>query len=122
MTPFDIAKSLSEKTELEYDISDYNAFMINRIMSNTMDTLFFAEVMNRYHHLNSNVQRDFYLHGLTKKKRYGKWNKSIAINTDVQLIMNHFNCNFSVATSYYNIMNDDAINKLRKIMSQGGSK
>jgi len=120
VSPFDISKSLQEKNGLEYDISKYDSFMINRIMSNTMDTLFFAEAMNRYYHLSKEQQRDFYLHGITKGKRFGKFNKKISINIDTHMIMNYYQCNLKVAESYLKLMNESALQNLREKTKHGG--
>lgn len=122
VSPFDISKTLTEKTTLEYDIGDYNPFMINRIMSNTLDTLFFAEVMNRYYHLSKAQQRDFYLYGVPKGKRFGKWNSKLNINKDVSLIMQYYQCNLKVAERYLTLMNESSIKILREKMNHGGSK
>lgn len=119
---FDIANSLNDKTEIEYDISKYDPFMINRFMSNTMSTIFFAEAMNRYYHLSKTQQRDFYLYGIPKGKRFGKWNKKISINTDTQMIMNYYHCNLKVAESYLKLMNESALQNLREKTNNGGGK
>ena len=74
-SPFDIAKSLNEKTDLEYPISDYSPWMINKIFSLTKDTLFFANAMNKLYLLDVDVQRDFYKTAVPKGKRYAKWHK-----------------------------------------------
>jgi len=121
-SPFDIVKSLNEKTDFEYDIKDYSAFMINRIMSNTLDTLFFAEAMNRFYDLDKGIQRDFYWYGLPKSKRFGKYHKAIVINNDVKMIMDHYVVNQKVAESYFKLMNDSAIQQLREGMNYGGRK
>lgn len=122
ISPFDVVKSLNEKTELEYDMKEYSGFMINRIMSNNLDTLFFAEAMNRLNTLPTYMQRDFYWHGLPKAKRFGKYNKALAINNIVALIMTHYTVNQKVAESYYKLMDESALIQLRESMNYGGAK
>ena len=120
-SPFDIVSHLNSKTELEYDIKEYNPFMINKIMSNTIDTLFFADAMNRFYHLDKDIQRDFYWYGLSKAKRFGKYNKTPVINKELELIMQHYQCNLKVAESYFKLMSDEAKYQLHESMNQGGS-
>ena len=119
---FDILKHINSKEALEFDMKDYNVFMINRGLSNNLDTLFFAEVINRYSHLDKDIQYRFYFDAIPKGKRFGKWNKSLAINTDVALIMETYEVNQRVAESYLKLMNDDAIHLLHKNNNKGGSK
>lgn len=75
-SPFDLAAALSEKKEgrLDVEVCGYNAYMVNRIMSNTKDTVLFANEMNQAH-LPDQMQADFYFYGLDKRRRFGKWNK-----------------------------------------------
>lgn len=83
-SPFDMAKRINEK--LGYvDVSEtgYEPYMINRILSNTADTILFANEMNHYWRLPKQWQFDFYYAALSKKKRYGKWHKN---QDDVQAL------------------------------------
>jgi len=120
-SPFDLIKHLSEKTSLEYDIKDYQPWMINKGFSNVLTSIFFAELMNQYSHLDKDIQRDFYFYGLSKGKRFGAWNKR-NINTDVELIMQYYSVNTKVAESYLKLMTDADIIQLRESMIKGGSK
>jgi hypothetical protein len=121
-SPFDLSKHLNEKTSIEFDIKDYSPWMINKIMSNTMDTIFFAEMMNRFYDLDKNIQYDFYFHGIPKGKRFGKYNKVPTINNIVELIMKTYQVNQTVAESYLKIMSEDAVKKLEEKSNEGGTK
>ena len=121
-TPFDILKHINSKDVIDFEMKDYVPFMINRGLSNNLDTLFFAEVINRYSHLDKDIQYRFYFDAIPKGKRFGKWNKSLAINNDVALIMETYEVNQRIAESYLKLMNDDAIQLLHKNNNKGGSK
>lgn len=120
ITPFDIVKHLCEKTPLDYDMKDYGSWVINRGLSNIMDTVVFADMMNRYYHLRKDIQRDFYLHGIPKGKRYGKWHKTVAINI-ITLIQEKYQCNRQVALSYLSLMNETQQKQLVEAMNRGGN-
>lgn len=78
LSPFEMASTLSEKKgQPVVGETGYDAFMINRVMSNTRDTVLFANEMNQYSGIPAQWQADFYYHGLDKMKRFGKWNKKI---------------------------------------------
>ena len=53
----------------------YPAFMVNRALSQNIDTILFAQEMNRQHHLPGEWQMEFLIHAVPKKKRWGKWAK-----------------------------------------------
>ena len=119
ISPFDVAKSLSEKTSLEYSMSDYVPWMVNKIFTNTLDTVLFAAEMNRYYSLPKDIQRDFYKYVLPAKKRYGTWNKTL-INKSVALIMQVYQCNQKVAESYMKLISKEAIDLLIIKNNKGG--
>ncbi len=120
ISPFDIIKHLSEKTPLEYEISQYNPWMVNRGFSNMMDTVFFAEAMNKYYSLDKDIQRDFLYFGIPKGKRWGKWTKQSDINNIVGLIMNKYQCNRQVAETYHKLMSPTDIKQFEEKMNTGG--
>lgn len=120
VSPFDIVKHLGEKTDLEFDIREYNSWIINKIFINTKDTVFFAEMMNIYYHIDAKAQYDFYYYGLPKAKRFGKWEKKTSINNDAEQIMTKYNVNRRVAESYLKILSKTQLEQLQKQMNAGG--
>lgn len=119
VSPFEIVKALNEKTTLEYDLKDYEPWMINKIMSNHKDTLFFADFLNNMHHLPKQVQHDFYKYGIPKGKRFGEWFKP-DINTNIDIVMEFYNVNRRVAESYVKLLTDSDIEKIKTKMNKGG--
>jgi len=115
MSPFDVLRHLNEKTELEFDLKkDYVPWVINKALINTKDTVFFAEVMNKYHFLDKDIQYTFYKFGIPKAKRFGKWVKADAINTDVELIMNRYQVSRRTAETYRRLMGDENLKQLQE--------
>lgn len=53
----------------------YPAFMVNRALSQNIDTVLFAEEMNMQHHIPGEWQMEFLIQVVPKKKRWGKWAK-----------------------------------------------
>ena len=51
----------------------YPAYIINRCMSAHLDTVLYANEMNRYNFLPKKLQYDFYLNTLRTKKRFSPW-------------------------------------------------
>jgi len=94
LTPFDISKHLNESSkdlwsEHQYD---YSPFMTNKIMSMHADTISIANEMNLRWKLPKDMQYDFYLNIINKKKRYGKYVSSKK-DLEVEKIKEEFQCN-----------------------------
>ena len=54
---------------------EYVPFVINRCLSYFPDTVLHANRMNRLAFLDEKLQYDYYLHSITKRKRFSKWMK-----------------------------------------------
>lgn len=121
MNPFDIVKSLCEKTDLEYSIQDYNPWIINRVMSLYKDCIFFANELNKNYSLDKEIQRDFYLYGITKGKRFAKWIKKDKDEL-VEFIAKHYNVNLNIAKQYLQILTERDIEELQSAYQYGFSK
>lgn len=122
VSPFDIIKHISEKSDLEFDMKDYAPWMINKGLSNMLDTIFFAEVVNRYSHLDKDIQYVFYKTAVPKGRRFGKWHKAEAINSNVELIMKRYHVNRQVAEQYLKVMSEAALQQLQETSNEGGRK
>ena len=51
-------------------IKDYAPYIINRCLSGNIDSILFANEMNKYSFLDKDMQYSFYLNTLRKKKRF----------------------------------------------------
>ena len=79
MNPFDFLTSINDtKEDLFKDPQakkDYSPFLVNRGLSYFADTIMYANEMNKYHHLDLDLQFNFLRTAVTKKKRFSKWHK-----------------------------------------------
>ena len=57
----------------EHIIKSYPPFIINKCLSGHIDSVLFANEMNRYHFLDKDMQYKFYLNILRKRKRFSPW-------------------------------------------------
>ena len=86
-------------------IKKYSPFIINKCMSGHLDTVMFANEMNLQSHLAKDLQYQFYLNSIRKKKRSSPWLRKDKIK------------NLDVVKSYYGYSNEKAIQAL-KILSK----
>jgi hypothetical protein len=115
---FDKHEILSEKENFK----DYNPFMINRFLSMDGSTLFLSNFINRMSHLPKEVQYQFYLKGIDKKKRFFKYQKKEGGDKKVKIIKKYYNCNDEKAMELLEILKDDQIKSIEKSLNMGGKK
>lgn len=127
VSPFDFVKSILQTDDNLYTTDDmfkreYNAFMINRILSNSETTVLFAECMNKYTQLDLKLQYDFYRIGIPKSKRYTKmWSKKnkTDLNLDhINYVATQLNVSLKRATEMYKLLGPELVEA--EILKQGG--
>lgn len=101
---------------------DYNAFMINRGLSYFHDTVMYANEMNQFADIPKQWQYAFYLHGVSKKKRFAKWSKkeSFGDNHIVHIIAKEYNYSTSRALEVIDILTDEQKEALIRKYEYGG--
>lgn len=121
LNPFDICSHLNEKTNLDSNevIDSWNSWMINLALANHMQTVLWSNEMNRLYDLPKEMQYKFYITGIPKGKRFGKWPKKEGFDTElVSLVQNYFQLNSLRAQQYIALMSPDQIQWLKN--AQGG--
>ena len=123
MNPFEYVNSInySKKDIMVDDIAErsYNPFMTNRSLSYFQDTVFFANEMNRYHHLDNKLQFHFLLNIVRKRKRFSKWNKP-ELDSDIDVVKEYYGYSNEKARQALTLLSPSQIEELRKKVSKGG--
>jgi len=124
LSPFDFLNSINfSKNNLIYEDPDnakyYNSFMVNRSLSYFTDTIYAANTMNRYHHLDKDMQYDFLLHLVRSKKRFSKWEKTEDIN-NIDFIMEYFGYSAEKAKQVLPLLTKEQITIIANKVSKGG--
>lgn len=121
LSPFDIANNINSKTGFLLNVQEagYNAFVINKIFSNTQDSVFFANEMNCNWSLALEMQYAFYYHGLSKKKRFGKWNKNQDNMEEIALIQEAYDYSYHRAKEALPLLRPH-LDAIRAQMDKGG--
>ena len=70
-------------------IKDYAPYIINRCLSGNIDSILFANEMNKYSFLDKDMQYSFYLNTLRKKKRFSPWLRKDKV-TDLEIIKQYY--------------------------------
>lgn len=117
LTVWDCANSINSKSEYlgddqEFD-SAYNAFLINRKFSHTVDTLLWANEMNIRRDLSARAQYDYLFHSIRPAKRYGEWAKAVDDGVEIDYIVRELRCSRSKAREYIKFLSSDDLKNLR---------
>ena len=122
LSPFEIASHINEKKGvLNVEEVGYDTYVINRVLSNTIDSVLFANEMNRYWNLPKQQQYDFYYHGLPKKKRFGKWHKNQDDKDSLELIQEYFGYSRRKAKDVLVLLRPD-LDQIAQELEKGGRR
>ncbi|ASD50391.1 clamp loader of DNA polymerase [Acidovorax phage ACP17] len=124
LSPFDIAKNInSHGPRLDTDEAGFESFVIVKIMSNTPDSVFFANELNQYWQLDKQLQYDFLRFGLPKNmRRFGKWEKkSKDDEEDLAAIMEAFGYSRNKALEVYPVVRGK-MDEIKAHLNKGGRK
>lgn len=98
----------------------YNPFMVNKALSFSQDTIFYANAMNEQHHLPKKLQFSFLINTIRPMKRYTTWVKGEKDET-VELLQQYFGYSLTKARAALRILRPDQINEIRQKMQTGGT-
>lgn len=123
LSPFDFVKSVTETKEridLVENEKEYTAFVINKALSFNPDCLFMVQEMNQYPDIPKDAQYEFYLNGLAKKRRYGRWVKKDSFPSDLELVKEVYGYSNEKAITALNILSEKQLVQLKTLMNKGG--
>lgn len=123
-TPFDFINAITfTKENLLKDklsIKDYNAYMVNRGLSNYIDTVLYANEMNKHYEIPSEWQFQFLINTITKKKRFSKWAKKDPDTKSFLLVKEYFNYSDDKARQALSILSQSDLDEIEQKMYKGG--
>ena len=102
-------------------IKDYAPYIINRCLSGTIDSILFANEMNKYPNLDKDMQYNFYLNTLRKKKRFSPWLRKEKV-TDLQSVKQYYGYSNEKASQALKILSKQQLDYIKKRLDTGGLK
>ena len=97
----------------------YPAFVVNKCLSGSLDSVLFANEMNKSHHLDSKLQYDFYLNSLRKKKRFAPWLKK-GKTEDLDAVKKYYRYSNEKAEQAMRILTKEQIKYIKQKLDTGG--
>ena len=100
---------------------NYPTYVVNKCMSHHMDTIVFANEMNRYPNLDKRLQYDFYIHTGRPKRRFSPWAKKQQVK-DLDLVKKYYGYSSEKANQALRILTPDQLNYIRTKLNRGGKR
>ena len=117
--------NLTKKNLLEDDDpaweKNYPPFVINKCMSQHLDTVMFANEMNQYPNLDKKLQYDFFINTVRSRKRFSPWDKKQKMN-DLDVVKQYYGYSNEKARQALNILTPDQLNVIKNKLNKGGKK
>jgi len=102
-------------------ISSYPPYIINRCLSGHLDTVLFANEMNKYSNIDKDMQYSFFLYTLRKRKRFSPWLKKEQID-DLDLVKKHYGYSNEKAKVAVTLLTKTQLEYIRNKHDMGGKQ
>ena len=90
-------------------------------MSHHMDTVMFANEMNRLPHLDKRLQYDFYINTVRSRRRFSPWDKKQKMN-DLNVVKQYYGYSNEKARQALNILSPSQLDYIKSKLNRGGKK
>ena len=100
---------------------DYAPYIINRCLSRHIDCVMFANEMNKYHFLDKDMQYEFYINILRKRKRFSPWIRKDKVS-DMECVKSYYGYSNEKASQALKILSPEQINFIKQKLDTGSKK
>ena len=105
----------------EEAISSYPPYIVNRCLSGHLDTVLFANEMNKYSNIDKDMQYSFFLYTLRKRKRFSPWLKKEQMD-DLDLVKKHYGYSNEKAKVAVSLLTKTQLETIRNKHDMGGKQ
>jgi len=99
----------------------YPPFIVNKCLSSFVDTILYANEMNKNTHLSKRLQYDFFINSLKPRKRFTPWLRKETLE-EIELVKQYYGYSHNKALEAVRILTKEDLNYIRKILNKGGIK
>ena len=100
---------------------NYPEYIVNRCMSQHLDTIMFANEMNVCSHLDKKLQYDFFINTVRPRKRFSPWGKKQKVD-NLELVKQYYGYSNEKAIQALRILTTNQIDFIRTKLNKGGKK
>ena len=98
----------------------YPAFIVNRCLSSFVDSILYANEMNKNCHLDKKLQYDFFINSLKPRKRFAPWIKKQTLE-HLELVKEYYGYSHNKALEALRILGNDQLDFIKKSLNKGGT-
>ena len=102
-------------------VKEYPPFIINKCLSGHLDCVLFANEMNKYHFLDKDMQYNFYLNILRKRKRFSPWLRKEKVS-DLEFVKQYYGYSNEKASQVLKILSNEQLEFIKQRLDTGGKK
>ena len=116
--------NLTKKNLIEdepYLAKEYPPYIINKCLSGHLDCILFVNEMNKYHFLDKDMQYEFYINILRKRKRFSPWIRKDKV-TDLDCVKQYYGYSNEKASQALKVLSSDQIQFIKQRLDTGGTK
>ena len=114
--------NMNKKNLLNEDpTAKYPAYIVNRCMSGHLDTVLYANEMNKNPNLDSNMQYSFLLNSVRKRKRFSPWLRKDEIR-DLDLVKRYYGYSNEKAKQTLSILTKEQLSFIKSKFETGGKR
>lgn len=123
VSPFSFVEAINYTKDLDLytdNEKSYTPYIINKALSFHPDTVVQANIMNKYHGLDKDIQFRFLTDMIRKRKRYGGWIKKVEDVDKIETIKAFYKYSTAKAIEVADLLSDADLSVMKQRMSQGG--
>ena len=113
-------KNLMEDEDPAWE-KNYTPFVINKCMSQHIDTVMYANEKNQYHNLDKKLQYDFLINIVRPRKRFSPWGKKQTVK-DLDLVKKYYGYSSDKAIQALRILTPNQLDYIKQKLNKGGKK
>ena len=114
--------NMNKKNLLDDDpTAKYPAYIVNRCMSGQLDTVLFANEMNKVPNLDPKLQYSFLLNSVRKRKRFSPWLRKDEIR-DLDLVKRYYDYSNEKAKQALSILTKEQLSFIKSKFETGGKR
>jgi hypothetical protein len=101
-------------------IKNYPPYIVNKCLSGHIDSVLFANEMNKNHHLDKDLQYLFFINTLRKRKRFSPWLRKDKVN-DLDIVKQYYSYSNDKAMQALKILSREQLDFIRQKFETGGT-
>ena len=100
---------------------DNTPYIVNRCLSGHLDTVLYANEMNLHPNLDKDMQYQFFLNSLRKRKRFSPWLRKEKVE-NLNIVKQYYGYSNEKATQALRLLTNDQLTFIKKRLDTGGYK